>query len=273
MRYVEIKPGSPLAEFVKCIWILEDASAAGVGPIDRVMPDGCMELIVHYGDAMNARVNGGGFDKNPKSVLAGQMSRFLELQSTGRLGMIGVRFLPGGASAFFRLSLHALADRIVGFDCLEARDLAEFEDRVCGAETDAQRLDLVTGFLLRRLSHGRYDDPMVTRSVRQILTYGGNTSVDALTAAAGISARQLERRFKSAVGILPKLLCRIVRFRRVFDVIERTARPRWAEAALACGYYDQAHLIRDFNRFAGQAPAAYLREESPIGHCLTQSAY
>jgi AraC-like DNA-binding protein len=69
----------------------------------------------------------------------------------------------------------------------------------------------------------------------------------------GISSRQLERRFKSRVGLLPKLFCRMQRFQRVFQEIDED-RPNWVEAAMSCGYYDQAHLIRDFRDFSGKTP-------------------
>jgi AraC-like DNA-binding protein len=32
-----------------------------------------------------------------------------------------------------------------------------------------------------------------------------------------------------------------------------------AAIALTCGYYDQAHLTREFGVFAGRTPTAYLR--------------
>jgi transcriptional regulator GlxA family with amidase domain len=70
-----------------------------------------------------------------------------------------------------------------------------------------------------------------------------------------LSGRQLERRFHQVVGIRPKLLCRILRFRRLVDATACGTQD-WAALALDCGYYDQAHLIHDFREFTGQTPAA-----------------
>ena len=79
----------------------------------------------------------------------------------------------------------------------------------------------------------------------------------------GVSRRQLERKFLSEVGIGPKLLCRILRFQQVFRAMERDD-ATWAGIAAACGYYDQAHLIRDFQEFARETPSALLRQRDEL---------
>ncbi len=80
---------------------------------------------------------------------------------------------------------------------------------------------------------------------------------------SGLSERQLERRFNDAIGVSPKLLGSILRFRALFDALNETAsdgpRAPWLDAAIAIGYFDQAHMIRDFRRFAGQPPQAFYR--------------
>jgi transcriptional regulator GlxA family with amidase domain len=87
----------------------------------------------------------------------------------------------------------------------------------------------------------------------------------------GLSSRQFERRFVQAVGIPPKLFCRIQRFQRVFSVLE-TGKSAWADAAVQCGYYDQAHLIRDFREFAGKPPLALLARETDLASHFLQSS-
>ena len=68
-----------------------------------------------------------------------------------------------------------------------------------------------------------------------------------------MSTRHLERRFLDRVGLTPKLFSRMRRFQSVFAAIE-DGDANWAAAASACGYYDQAHLIRDFREFTGKTP-------------------
>ena len=82
----------------------------------------------------------------------------------------------------------------------------------------------------------------------------------------GLSSRQFERRFRNVVGIPPKLFSRMQRFQRVFQTMEDRA--NWVDAAVSCGYYDQAHLIRDFRQFSGTTPTALLAEEFDLSRCF-----
>ena len=73
------------------------------------------------------------------------------------------------------------------------------------------------------------------------------------------------------IGVGPKLLSRILRFQQVFRAVERVD-PEWASIAVDCGYYDQAHLIRDFNQFAGQTPAVLFSQQSALTESFTRKS-
>ena len=60
----------------------------------------------------------------------------------------------------------------------------------------------------------------------------------------------------------PKLFCRVQRFSALRERIGKDLPVNWADLAADCGYFDQAHLIRDFRAFAGLTPLAYRREIS-----------
>ena len=105
----------------------------------------------------------------------------------------------------------------------------------------------------------------------RIVDSRGLIAVDELAGDAGISSRQLERRFLREVGVGPKLLGRIIRFQQVFRAVEQSNNA-WAEIAIECGYYDQAHLIRDFNQFAQQTPAVLFSSQSALTESFTRKS-
>ena len=105
----------------------------------------------------------------------------------------------------------------------------------------------------------------------RIVNTGGRVSVDQLANDAGISSRQLERRFLREIGLGPKLLGRIIRFQQVFRAVEQCD-AAWAAVAIECGYYDQAHLIRDFHQFARQTPAILFGRQSALTESFTRKA-
>ena len=137
-------------------------------------------------------------------------------------------------------------------------DLKSMDERIAAIET------LLISYVLRIKT-----EPSAILLARKIVDRGGIVSVDQLANETGISARQLERRFLIEVGIGPKLLSRIVRFQQVFRAVEKCD-GAWAPIAVECGYYDQAHLIRDFNQFAQQTPAVLFAEQSELTHAFTR---
>jgi transcriptional regulator GlxA family with amidase domain len=91
----------------------------------------------------------------------------------------------------------------------------------------------------------------------------GDIAIETVAQVIGISRRQLERRFKREIGLSPKQFCRILRFQKVFASLE-TNDPAWPDVAAACGYYDQAHLIRDCRELSGETPSALLSAETDL---------
>jgi transcriptional regulator GlxA family with amidase domain len=103
----------------------------------------------------------------------------------------------------------------------------------------------------------------VSVAVEEMLRAGGLVEIGDVAAGVGLSPRQFERRFRAEVGLPPKLFCRIQRFQRIFQALE-SGPAKWADVAVDCGYYDQAHLIRDFRAFAGETPVELMAEDTDL---------
>jgi transcriptional regulator GlxA family with amidase domain len=98
---------------------------------------------------------------------------------------------------------------------------------------------------------------------RRLAESGGLLPVTELAAEVGWSRRHLGERFRDELGLSPKVAGRVIRFGRARRLLGRPRRPGLAEVAVACGYYDQAHLTRDFHEFAGCTPGVWMEEELP----------
>ncbi|MGC4021921.1 MAG: helix-turn-helix domain-containing protein [Cyclobacteriaceae bacterium] len=62
--------------------------------------------------------------------------------------------------------------------------------------------------------------------------------------------------FRTYVGLSPKFYARIIRFNKIFSLIEKND-PQWIDLMNEAGFYDQSHLIRNFKAFTGEDPSAY----------------
>ena len=269
MRYREIPPQAPLNSAVECFWTLEGDGPSIGGAPERILPDGCVELILNFGDRFSQHDNNRR-ELQPRHFLVGQMSGPILISPNGAVELLGIRFHPGGTAPFLRIPMSELRDRIADLGSLSSELERELVSLSQELPLLADRIAAVEAALMARLHRASYESP-ATHLAARIVDAAGRISIDQLAADAGISSRQLERRFMREIGVGPKLLGRIVRFQQVFRAVERSD-SAWASIAVECGYYDQAHLIRDFNQFAGQTPAVLFAEQRALTESFTRKA-
>ena len=262
MRYLEILPRPPLNKFVECFWTLESDPASEPCLAERILPDGCAELILNFGARFSEHNEDGAQKLQPLHYFVGQMTQPILIMPTGVVQLIGIRFQPGGTIPFFRQPMHELTNRVVPLDQLGAAFERELIARVLDKPSLPEKIAALEQWLGERIHDCKFDSWLLPLTSR-IVGWGGRVSVDELASAAGVSGRQLERRFLRDVGLGPKQLCRILRFQQVFRVVEQV-NACWSAVAVDCGYYDQAHLIRDFREFAGQTPAVLLAQPNSL---------
>jgi AraC-like DNA-binding protein len=111
-------------------------------------------------------------------------------------------------------------------------------------------------------------DEAIARGAAALEAQAGRCSLEEVIAGSGVGRRQFERRFRDSVGLSPKLFASVLRLRSVFDVLQEDPQADWTEAALAAGYFDQIHLIRDFRRFVGCTPAQFLATRATLASAL-----
>jgi hypothetical protein len=228
MEYRQYDPSPAARSFLACLWTLETGSRE----VQRIVPDGRPELILHLGEPFDA-CHDGAWVRQPRCFLTGQIVHPLLVRSSGTGKVLAARFHPHGAAKVFNFPMDSIAGTVQPYD-FYAETVAELE-----------------ALLIARLHIG---DPMIEAYFAE-------------GRLPGVSPRTFERRFKSAVGLAPKMFERIQRFQRVFQEVESGG--KWVEAAIACGYYDQAHLIRDMREFAGGAPSAVVESEELARHFLS----
>ena len=238
-----------LRPLVACTW-----GMAGPGRAHRVLPDGCIDILVLGG--VGARV-------------VGTMKRaFVAPARSG--AAIGVRFRPGEAARLLPAAPRELTDIDAPLEALWGDDGRALEAALLAILDAADREGLETEELLARASatieaalkkrlgsHGEAVDVRV-RAAAEILAAGG--SVHDAAARVELSERQLVRRFVDRVGIAPKVFARVMRLQRAAALLANGSAP--SQAASLAGYADQAHFTRDSADLACITPTGLARELS-----------
>ncbi len=265
MRYAEYPPHPRLASHIRCYWVFEHQFGKDESNDDRIVPDGSPELIFHFGDPYAEIGEDGTAAKQPRSLFAGQITGPLLLRSSGHAGVIGIRFQPWGARRFIDLPMHQAVDRRIDLSELWGPVLDPLHVQLDQADNDQTRIAAIEQVLLEISDHGMpLDDADVALCVYELQAAQGAHTMDRLLAKTHLGERQLERRFKDIVGLSSRTLGAILRFRSLFDAFEHSSDAPWLRAAIETGYFDQAHMIRDFKRFAGRPPQAFYQSLSGL---------
>jgi AraC-like DNA-binding protein len=235
-RYRELLPHPALRPFVDRFWISVDDAAP---PARRILPDGCIDVLIDLG-------------REGRSLVVGTMTSASLFAPRGPVRIAAVRFRPAGAVPFLGVAARELTDGTFTCDDIGARWLARAP---WGETTDAAAAaGSLQRLLLGRLAALRRPDPLVAHAVASL--FGpAPPSIEALGRQTGWSRQHLARAFHRHVGVSPKQLARVARLQRAVADLQRRRGDGLADAALRLGYFDQAHMARDFRALAGLTPA------------------
>lgn len=254
MHYEDVPPPPELRGLVHRLWVLRGPAQHGV-PFQRAMPDGRGELIFNFADPFECSV-GRAVRTQPLSLVLGPSRRSMTIRPTGKVDVLGVRFRPEALAGWLRVRGHELADAAFALSEVGAPLEHTLPEQLAEAGGTRERLAILARHLARTAS--RDGDRRMAAVVD--LVFGHERRPDGAAQTAGMSRRQLGRLFRERIGFGPKALARIGRFQRVLGALEAAPRPRLAALAVAAGYFDQAHMSRDFRLLAGTTPARHLRE-------------
>ena len=259
MLYRTYTPGPPLSEFVESFWYYEGGDAPHEK--ERVLPYGSLGLMINM-KADNFRLydreEPEKFETHRGCLISGAHSEFVVIDSMRDSAILGVRFKPGGAFPFLGLPAIELHNRTVSLEGLWGVRAGRLRERLLEAGTIEERFRLVEQSLLTMTPVLTARHPAVEFALRQFQADSVPGPVNEVTSQIGLSPRRFIQVFSEQVGLTPKLYCRIKRFQLALASIYKSREVDWAALALNCGYFDQAHFIRDFKSFSGVSPTGYL---------------
>ncbi len=184
--------------------------------------------------------------------------RRVRLVMRGTIESLVVMFQPVGFHALFGLQTSMLAER--GFDATAVlgSSMTRLYERLGNERLFSERIRVLDSFLLTRTASLRRADPAL-RALGRLAATGQHVSEAARM--SGLSVRSLERKALDHIGASPKTIAQIARLGRALR-LKRTG-VSWTEVAVTAGYFDQAHLTRDFRLFSGAAPTQIVQEITP----------
>lgn len=245
-----------LRPFVRSVWASAQPREEGGGSLERVLPTGCMHLVVRVASSpltVFTDESRSGERLVGRSVVGGARSTAYVREVTPALRTVGVMLAPGAGALLFGLPARELAEAHTSLDDLWGRDSAQLRERLAACGTIDAQLALVEAALAMRLRDVSRIDPVVTDAVAR---FEGGARIGDVVARSGYSHRAFIVRFRDAVGLAPKTFCRVLRSQRAVVLLAERKRSL-ADVAASAGYADQAHLTRQFATIVGLSPARY----------------
>lgn len=255
-----LRPRAPLSDFIEVLWYRSGSPAAH--ELERLLPTGTLELVIDLSDAPLRCYDPESLELR-KSIrgplLSGVRASYAVIDAPSSHEIIGVQFHPGGGHALLGLPV----DEVQGLDlplrALWGAAADELYDRLLNEKSPDCRLAILEAALLARLQANARLHPVIRHALARLDQPEVPLEISDLAAEAGWSDRYFIRKFSAQVGITPKAFARVRRFQSALRRMQRERHADWVEIALASGYYDQAHFIRDFKAFSGTTPGAYRR--------------
>lgn len=198
-----------------------------------------------------------GHNDRVASFASGLFAGPVVIDSFGQSCCIQIDFTPLGARRFFRMPMTELTARMVDLGDVLGPEGRALRERLGNTRGWEHRLMVAESFVLNRIAKAQASPSPIAWAFGQIVAKSGSVSVAKLGAHIGWSRKHLAARFDDEVGLGPKALSRIVRFRRVLGMSGAEPDAGWADLAVACGYSDQAHLAREFRALAGVTPSEW----------------
>jgi AraC-like DNA-binding protein len=260
MIYRIHKPPQPLSCFIEHFFYYEGYQAEH--RMEKFLPDGSMDLLIDLTETPKKLFHneeGTSCTTFKKSWISGMKTEYILIDASVS-SMIGVHFRTGGAYPFFNFPVSELNNITIEMDCLWNTEIHSIRDAILNAANVENKFSILEKYFLLKGKEKFEPNPLVSYAIEQLQQSPQVWTIEQLTRKVGITQKHLISLFKKYAGLSPKLFARISKFQKVIQLVEKEQKVSWTSLAYECGYYDQAHFIKEFQAFSGINPSSYLAD-------------
>ena len=259
---VRARPHPELAAYVREYQGYFEASSQPLRR--REIPSGDVSIIISFGtryEMIDPRT--GGLLGQRRTFVAGLDDGPALVDSTGGGMAMQIDFTPIGAHRVFKIPMHLVSHGTTELSDLLGSEVDRLVERLFEAPDWQTRFWILDEYLLPKVSKGQASE--IDWAWRRLYDSRGLISISSLNDQLGWSRKRLVRVFRECVGVPPKTLSRILRFRRALEALSSQRVVNASLVAAECGYSDQAHMIREFSALSGATPVELLKRYSAEG--------
>ena len=263
MRLTFVQPRPELRPHIESFWVFESETGLPAADTSVAAPNGCAKLIIPYKNSLRSRHSKERPHETREDGLyfAGVQETPTFLTSSSRAtGFVVIEFTPQGAHRFLNQPMAATANGLFAFEDLLGRDGREIRETLCNLPGVRRKIEFVQTRLVGLLRDDRPSSGVVDYVVGTLKATSGLTPIKVLARQTGHSPRYLEMLFKERVGVPPKTLARMFRFRRFYEQWALGQQYELLTRELYDYYHDQSHFATEFKEFTGYPPRRFASE-------------
>lgn len=234
-------------------------SANQMASVWRLLPFGQVSVLFLYGDLHEYSTTSADTEmiKTHEAFMVGQLTKPIWLRFSGRTRLVKVQLKPSGAQQLLPMDLSELKDNpSVKLENIWGDRSRYLTEQLHDAKSDSHRVSLLNDFFKALLLPSHQQSAYIDYTLKQLHISQGNCKLMELEYKLGITGRQLERVFKSRVGLRPKDVGRFIRMNAAFSVLSAQPNTSLSNLAYQLGYFDQSHFTRDFRQLTGLLPSS-----------------
>jgi AraC-like DNA-binding protein len=259
VRFRHIEPPFWLKPYVEKMWLFESSGKMPVDDMKLVVPNGNIKLTVSYRNGIVASVDGRTFSSKEHDItLTGliDVPVILDVDEDVTTETIGIEFNPQGAYRFFHFVLNDVHNRIYSISDVLGTIGKRLVEEMNNTSEVQRKIAVLQEFLFEQFSQ-QNEDPIFDYCVQKITASRGKITIRELEGKTGYSSRWLNMKFKDKLGVSPKNLSSIIRFKQYYQAYITGSEESFFKNDFWELYYDQSHFIKDFKRFTGLPPAKF----------------
>lgn len=255
-------PSSPLCNYIETFTFYEGLNLGYT--IERLLPDGTVNLIIELDNIPKYTFDNHSLEKKEKYTgawLSGMQKEYISIGSPPESSMFVIQFQPGGIYPFINFPVAELNNLVVDAELIFGEDVIMLRDQLLEAPTPEEKFCRTEQWLRDHLCESSFSEQVMNFAVQQICQNPSLDSIELISLKTGYSQKQFIQLFKKYVGLTPKYFQRVQRFNKVLQEVESRNEINWSALSHDCGFYDQAHFIREFKKFSGFNPTDFLHEK------------
>jgi len=262
-------PPYPLNQFIESVLYYDNYQPTH--QIERLLPDGAVNLIIEL-NGIHQHIYDNDLLTPAKTYckawVSGMHSRYISIDACYNASMVIIRFLPHGAYPFLHLPVVELTNLVIEADLLFAQDVNRLREQLVNTEGIINKFAHIYQWLHQRFNAKFLPHKAIQYALTQIHNNPTWGALQNLTQSIGYSQKHLIHLFKQFVGFRPKQYQQITRFNLALNEIAQGQFSKLTSLGYDCGYYDQAHFVKEFKKFAGFSPKRFLREKGAYIHYI-----